>query len=125
MTLDRLVSILRALRGTWRDEYGVQDSIEQALRKVCVSFTRERTAGDDRLDFIVEGVTDDELPLRIAIEVKTGGGLAELTRQVVRYLHEEDVDALVVVTTRSAHAALATEINGKPVRVAFLRGAAL
>jgi len=65
-----------------------------------------------RLDFMVEG--------GLGIEVKTDGTVSDLGYQILRYLQHESVKGMVVVTTRSSHQHLPSELEGKPVWVVYL-----
>lgn len=51
----------------------------------------------------------------VAVEVKTKGGLSDLTRQVYRYAELASVSGVLVVTTKNMHARLPPEAMGKPV----------
>jgi hypothetical protein len=62
---------------------------------------------------------------RIGIEVKIGGSWADVVRQLTRYSKHPDIDELILVTTRTRHHHIPTELNGKPVHLVSLIGAAL
>jgi hypothetical protein len=53
-------------------------------------------------------------------QLKLGGSLAGLTRQVSRYASLPSVGAVLVVSMRARHAALPERIAGKPLRVVTL-----
>lgn len=55
-----------------------------------------------------------------AIEVKVTGSPAAVLRQLYRYAADEQVEALLLVTTRSAHRDLAGIVLGKPLRVLYV-----
>jgi hypothetical protein len=116
----RLEAIAAAVRG-WRytcvGEKALQASLGEALSRAGIAWRREVPVASGTLDFLVDG--------GIAIEVKTGGSLAALTRQVHRYLGEESLRAVLVVSTRAILDRLPPEIGGKPVRVVVLTGSLL
>jgi hypothetical protein len=62
---------------------------------------------------------------RIGIEVKTQGGLSPLLHQLHRYAQHEEIDELILVTSRIQLARLPEIINGKPTHVAALLALAL
>lgn len=97
-------------------EKPLQAAIAKVLTEHEVEFRREfilDAAGT--LDFFLP-------PSGLAIEVKVGGSLAEVTRQVSGYLRTEAVAGLLLVTTRDRHRVLPTTLHGKPLRVLFLTG---
>lgn len=106
---------LHRLRVSARDERTLQDAIgalfPDARREAVLD-----EKGRDRVDFLV--------PKGIAIEVKVGGGLAEVTRQLHRYAQHAQVSALVLVTTRALHLGVPRQLNGKPVDVVHVTGGA-
>lgn len=116
---DRPVDVLhRHLAGyafSFTNEKELQEGLADALRQAGHLFMREvRLAPGDLADFLV-------VP-GVCIEVKIDGGLSALTRQIHRYAQREEVRAILVVSSRSAHARLPVELNGKPVRSLVLRG---
>lgn len=98
-------------RYRYANEAELQDAIARVLDDACFQFRREvRLSDRDRIDFLVDG---------IGIEVKIKGSGSALVRQVYRYLQHEELQALIVVTTRVRHS-LPSEIRGKPVGVVHL-----
>jgi hypothetical protein len=57
--------------------------------------------------------------------VKIAGTWANVVRQLTRYAKCPEIAALVLVTTRVAHHHLPADIEGKPVHLLSLIGAAL
>lgn len=66
-----------------------------------------------RIDFLVD---------RVGVEVKVAGETEPLLRQVTRYAHRDEIDELVVVTTRRKHRALPDTVAGKPLQVVMVGG---
>lgn len=95
-------------------EVDLQDGVALALGGLALPFTREATLdGRSRIDFLVG---------RTGIEVKTGGSLSDLTRQLHRYAASTLLDGLVVVSPLHRHRALPAELRGKPIAVCDLSG---
>lgn len=112
--LDDIYFLLSRLRfGPITDEYALQRHLADCLSKTYPC-EREYVLPEGRLDIYVPSK-------RVAIEVKVDGSLADLTRQIHRYSESDEVGAILVVTTRSAHRmAAAQRMNGKPVAVLHL-----
>jgi hypothetical protein len=99
------------VRGIGTEE-SVQETIATVLTAARVSFEREcRLSKQDRIDFLVG---------RVGVEVKVGGGLSAVIRQLHRYAQSDMVDELVLVTSKLTLARVPAELNGKRVRVAAL-----
>ncbi|RKH02967.1 hypothetical protein D7X32_15265 [Corallococcus carmarthensis] len=97
----------------------LQEALAQVLTEAGIPFQREVRLGDaGRIDFLLTEA-------RVGLEVKVDGGLSEVTRQLLRYAEREDIHALLLITTRSRHDSLPAHMQGKPVRVAVLRGGLL
>lgn len=117
MTVDQVVQLLTRRRFVGSSEDDLQRGIAAVLEDaheegLAPAPARECQLGDhDRPDFMLG---------RIAIEVKIGGSLNALTRQVVRYAQRREVEGIVVVTTLNRHRNLPATINGKPCRVCYL-----
>lgn len=126
MTPTTLRDHLAAHFGTHRPrtttERDLQDAIEEALRTLPDTSGQLRTLREhaltrrDRPDFYV---FEADAP-GVAIEVKTKGGLSDLTRQVFRYAELPAVGGVLVVTTRNLHRNMPSEAMGKPVAVLCL-----
>lgn len=94
----------------------LQASIAEVLAKHDLSHRREHPLpGTGTIDFYLP-------PARLGIEVKTKGSLADVTRQVSRYLRDDAVGGLLLVTTRHGHDALPATLHGKPLGVFVLMG---
>jgi hypothetical protein len=112
----RVLAAVAAATFNAADEREMQDGIEQLLGRAGLEFAREHRLGPrDVLDFYVA-------PL-LAIEVKTKGTLAALTRQIFRYAEHDAVSELMVITSRfRLGAQLPTSVLGKPCTVVVLAG---
>lgn len=101
----------RSLRGLG-EEARVQATIEALLKREGIEHKREhRFDKASRIDFLIGS---------IGVEVKTGGGISAVIRQLHRYAEFATVSELVLVTTRATLARTPRELNGKRVHVALL-----
>lgn len=93
------------------EEYDIHTQVAEALGAAGLSFAHEYRLGPRcRIDFRVG---------RIGIEVKKGRPApSELTKQLLRYLDSDELDAVVVVVQRVTR--LPDSIGGKPVRIVSL-----
>lgn len=111
--IDDVVKLLRGTRFRYSSEDDLQRGIATLLSSYGVAFEREVVLSKaSRIDFLLDG--------GIGIEVKMGGSVSELGYQVLRYLKQERVTSLIVVTTRSTHRDLPTELEGKKIVVVHL-----
>ena len=121
MTGDELSQALLCYRFRYDNEKMLQGGVAGALDDLKVAYTPEYALNEtDRIDFFVAGDG-------IGIEVKTndskgGAGLSAVLRQLWRYAKSDQVKSLVIVTTRSKHRDLPSEILGKPLHVIHLHG---
>lgn len=110
--------ILSTRRFFVADEAELQAGIAGTLEAEGVAFAREHALSpEDRPDFM--------LPGGLAIEVKVDGSVAEVTRQVWRYVAHAEVAEVLVVTTRARHLSIAGALGGKTVRVLWVAPGAL
>ncbi len=92
------------------NERELHDAIAQLFVENAVPFKREfRLDNASRPDFLVFDA--------VVVELKVGGPIAALTRQLHRYLQDERVTGALVVTSKRAHTRLPTMMSGKPVSV--------
>lgn len=109
---------MRALtrrRFRFTSEQDLQDSIETAFQDDALRYGREvRLSPADVVDFMVE---------HVAIEVKTKGSLAAVTRQLHRYAQHEEVQGLILVTSLQRLGNQPEQMNGKPLSVVNVGGA--
>lgn len=111
--------VAETLRGyTFRftDENELQEGVFEALG---AGATREymldgETSRTGRIDFIV---WDDH---NIGVETKIAQAAPEVGRQVRRYLQSDEIDGLVLLTTRRRHRTLAFREFDKPVEIVWL-----
>lgn len=102
----------RIRRGRFRynDEADLQEGLAMCLDGLDVE--REVILSPrDRIDLLVHG--------SVGIEVKVAGTPGAVERQCRRYLEDDRIQGLVLVTTKARHR-LPDEINGKPVIVVSL-----
>jgi hypothetical protein len=109
---EHIARILSRLTFEYRNERDLQIAIYGALTGVGMASEREyRLSAQDRIDFYLEF-------FHVGIEVKVGGNVSTLIRQLTRYAQSEEIDALVVVTNRAKHASeMPLTLNDKPVTV--------
>lgn len=116
-TVERIVRAISSRRFRFSNEKDLQAGIETAFREDGLIFEREvRLAPGDVVDFMVGGV---------AVEVKTDGPLAALTRQIDRYAEHERVRELVVISSRRRLTNLPQVLRGKNVHGVALAGGLL
>jgi hypothetical protein len=104
-----ITSVLEETRFVWSSEVDLQTGIQAVLVARGLDVEREvRVDARNRLDLRVG---------RVGIEVKIAGGWRDVRRQLERYALLDVVDALVLVTSKPAHARIADEVGGCPVVV--------
>jgi RecB family endonuclease NucS len=114
-----VATVVAETRGAWVSEAQLHTLLEATLRDAGFGVQREiRLTSADRIDLLV---TDpDGTP--VGVEVKVTGSLIAVVRQLQRYAHSPDIDALVLATTRVQHEAAPDTLAGMPVLVARIRG---
>lgn len=106
--LERIVAVLEELRSPFAlYEQDLHAAVARRMQEAGLSFVHEKKLGPGcRVDFWWEGV---------GVEVKKGKPApAALLAQLRRYAAAEEIDALVVLTERSAR--LPDALCGKPLR---------
>jgi hypothetical protein len=106
----------------YKDEIQLHEQIAAVLDDGGYQYEREVRLADElgRIDFVVENC--------LGIEVKIKGARSDVYRQIRRYSNCPDLDAVLLVTTRSAHTGITAamgrfEENGCPVfQVSLLEG---
>lgn len=115
LLVERAIDLIRPYAIVCTNERQLQDAVAFVLSDRHIRHEREARLGPaDRVDFL--------LAHGIGIELKTKGSVADVAEQLQRYAASPKIRALVLFTTRQAHAALPLEISGKPVRVLVSRG---
>lgn len=96
----RVAELISGTRFLYQDEAGLQGALAELLGDAFPGrLQREVWIGPgERIDFMVD---------RIGIEVKVGGSPAAVRRQLARYAATGAIDALILVTSRVTHRALA------------------
>ena len=110
MTAAEIAKLISQYRFNFMTESDLQDGLLELLKTEPIKIAKEEfISRKSRPDFIVEG--------NIAIEVKIGGSLGALTRQVQRYAKHDSIREVLVVTSKSRHTNLPATLAGKPVTV--------
>lgn len=105
--VEQVLAVLRSTSFSWATEDDLQRGVHAALTERGMQPRREvRFGPQNRIDLVVD---------RVGIEIKVAGTIGNLTRQVIRYAGVDDLDAIVVVTSRAGFA------TGLPVSVAGKR----
>lgn len=120
LLLRSVVELLPRFSYRYGNEVALHQAMSEVLTGAGIEFERERVAGPkDRFDFF--------LPPGIVIEAKVNGSLSEALRQCDRYAARDDVQAVVLVTTKAWGRTRAlkpdAQLHGKPLRMVTLRGA--
>ena len=107
-----MAQLLWATPFRFSSEDQLQGAMEQLFLSKGIPHTREvRLSAKDRIDFMVG---------RIGIEVKVKQSAETVERQLLRYAQHEEVDSLILVTSRSGHRMIQRMANGKSVLVVYL-----
>jgi hypothetical protein len=116
MTAETISWYLMAFKFRYQSEIELHEGITLALTAMRAEFVREyRLTEKDRLDFYLPNE-------RIAIEVKIKGSAAEVLRQLTRYAEHDEIQSIVLVTTRTQQAyRIPTMLNEKAITVCLLR----
>lgn len=111
--------VITSYRYSFTNEVELQDGVATALLEAGIPHEREvRLSPRDRVDFLIEP--------GIGIEVKEiAQSPSKVLRQLARYAESDRIVALALVTARSQHMALPSEIGGKPLVVVNLSGGSL
>lgn len=112
-----IVGALSAATLTYTDEVSLHTDMSRVLAAAGIHHEREvRLGAAGRIDFMAGAV---------GIEVKVGGSLPAVARQMTRYAHRDEVCELVLVTTIARHHAIPIELAGVPVALFSLIGQGL
>ena len=111
---EQIAAVIMANRYVYRDEKQLHDGIAAALTAHGHRVAREvALTNRDRIDLLVD---------RVGIEVKVDGQPAAVARQLQRYAHSNQLDALILVTNRARHTQLPNTLAGTPLVIASLLG---
>lgn len=106
---DEVCAWLARFRFNYSNEDELQQGIVGALEANGWEPAREvRLGGAGRIDMLLG---------RIGIEVKVKGPKARVTEQLARYAACDELDALVLVTTRHRHRDAPLTLHGKPLHI--------
>lgn len=115
ITPEAVAAAIAGFHYRFSTEKELQEGIQHALDERGIAHDREVHLGPgDIVDFMVAG---------IAVEVKTKGSLAALTRQLHRYAQQEAVVSLMLVTSLNRLGNLPSTMNGKRILVVPIGGA--
>lgn len=104
-----LSNVMRSCRFNFSNEKELQAGIEELLTQEGINFAREHQLPPvGRIDFYLP---DD----RIGIEVKVKGSPSDVLKQFHGYCGHADIDALLVVSSRTKLGNLPDVLNHKPV----------
>lgn len=123
---------------SWTTEADLQQALADRMRDVGEPFSsthiswvgREwRLDSANRIDFLVDVIPEDDPDFRgykpVGVEVKIKSALAEVLRQLERYAGFDEVEELLLVTSKAAHHHIPREIGGKPLVLCSLVEAGL
>lgn len=114
--LETLARYIESWGYTPDSEAELAHAISQCLKLGSYTVLPEHVLSD-------ESRVDIFLPLEgIAVELKVKGSVNEITRQLMRYASADQVDGLLLVTTKRTHSAMPKRLNGKPLRVLVVGG---
>jgi hypothetical protein len=101
-------------------------SNEAALQEMLAAALVAGGYAPQREVVLADGVSRiDILVGRVGVEVKVKGSLPDVRRQLARYARNDDIDELVLVTSRAAHHGIPRTIGGKPLTLCSLIGVRL
>lgn len=122
MISDSVIRLIESVQLSYATEVGLQEQLHGLFLSARFDFTREcRLSPRDRVDFLVNTASGN-----IAVECKTAGAIATITRQLSRYAESSDVHEIVLVTSKRKHIAgeafREQSILGKPLRGIWIGG---
>lgn len=109
-----IADVIKGHRYSYACEDQLQGGIAAALVQAGLPVQREvpLTRGD-RIDLLVG---------RCGVEVKITGRVDSVLRQLQRYATSDQLDELLLVTTRACHQYLPEQVGGKPATVLLIGG---
>jgi len=116
ITAIELAGVLLGYRFLVGDEADLQGQIARVLTDHALTFEREaRLSERDRIDFLLRASG-------IGLEVKVDGSRSSVLGQLWRYAECQDIQALLLVSTRFQHVRLRGPVLGKPLFVVWVTG---
>lgn len=112
----KIAAEIRRVKFSYSTETQLQEAIAEILLNAGIMCCREVRLKHGRIDLLAG---------RVGIEVKIAGATADVARQLGRYLSSDELDGLVLVTTRVSHLFIPATVEGKPVEVVTLAWAGL
>jgi hypothetical protein len=113
-TVKLIVEALEQHQFSYNNEWELQAGIAKVLTETGLEFKKEVKLGPkQRIDFLLP----EE---KIGIEVKIDGALGTVTRQLWHYMDSDQIEAVILVTTRHVHQNLPLGMKGKLLRVVYL-----
>lgn len=109
----RIAQLVKATRFAYASERDLQQGVGELLNESGIEAQPEVRITGGRIDYLAGAGT-------VGIEIKVQEPAKKVERQLRGYA-AGDVEALVLVTTRSKHLSVPRELEGKPVRVVLVR----
>jgi hypothetical protein len=104
-----LLSILRTIRCATDSESELSSLVFARLVNASLVFRAEVWLNDsDRIDYLVG---------RVGVELKVKGAVNSVARQLQRYAQSDQIDELILVTTKRLHSKVPLMLSGKMVHV--------
>ena len=92
-----------------QSEMDLHRSLEEVFNVAGIDYVHEYALGKTgAIDFFIDG---------IGIEVKTKGSPSAIIRQLHKYLEHDEIECILLVTTRNTHRVIPREISGKTVEL--------
>ena len=117
MIIDQIAGELREWTfQSMANEASLHQEISHVLTEMKYKYLREHSISSrGRIDFYLP-------EHNIGIEVKVAGGINAAMRQIHRYNGHDQIDGVILITTRTSHTLIPNELSGKPVRVVYIGG---
>lgn len=118
--MGKIKSALMAHTYRYESERDLQEGVARVLREIDGVIVRQEVnlTSKDRVDFLCG--TRGKTPVRVGVEVKVAGPVAQVRRQLERYARSRGVDALLLVSPLRRHVIQVPTIEGVMVSTAFV-----
>lgn len=119
--IEPIAAALAGKRFPFEDEKATQAAIDDALKAAGLDVEREVPCGRGVIDFVVTLSVPFPAPCRgmrfkhVGIEVKIKGAAAEIARQVRGYAADENIDEIILMTSKPVR--LPDQIADTPLHV--------